>query len=270
MVDSDNTNNHILKEERWHNQQLLILKGWSEICASYRWLHYRTHIRYKIKNYCYMIPVIIMSTITGTANFAQAQVPAFFMVYTPLIIGTINILSAIITTIYQFAKISELMESHRISSINYGKLSRNIDIQINLPEQYRTISGSDFIKETKAELDRLIDQGHTIPKDLLRTYNIIAVRKGVKQPEISQFNRKTIYGVDDNFIQKKRVKKKSWFGLLYDYLFNKNIPDVADISTNTDSTIKREEYEIISRKISEKVLVDSSMETTDNDLVLHL
>ena len=222
-----------------------------------------------------MIPVIIMSTITGTANFAQAQVPAVFMVYTPLIIGTINILSAILTTIYQFAKISELMESHRISSINYGKLSRNIDIQINLPEQYRTISGSDFIKETKAELDRLIDQGHTIPKDLLRTYNVIAVRKGIKQPEISQFNRKTIYGIDDNFVQKTRVKKKSWFELIFDYLFKtryveEKTVDVIDISTNTDSTIKREEYEIISRKISEKVLVDNSMETTDIDLVLHL
>jgi hypothetical protein len=62
------------------------------------------------------------------------------------------------------------MESHRISSINYGKLSRNIDIQINLPEQYRTISGSDFIKETKAELDRLIEQSPPIPDKIIREF----------------------------------------------------------------------------------------------------
>ena len=55
MVNSDE------KDKKWHDQQLIILKGWAEISASYRWLHYRTHIRYKIKNYCYMIPIIIMS-----------------------------------------------------------------------------------------------------------------------------------------------------------------------------------------------------------------
>ena len=60
------------------------------------------------------------------------------------------------------------------------------------------------------------------------------------------------------------------FEWIYDYLFKRNIPDVADISTNTDSIIKKEEYEIISRKITEKVLVDTSMETDRDDLVIHL
>jgi hypothetical protein len=249
------------KDKKWHDQQLIILKGWAEISASYRWLHYRTHIRYKIKNYCYMIPIIIMSTITGTANFAQGEVPAVFIDYAPLVIGTVNILSAILTTIYQFAKISELMESHRISSINYGKLSRNIDMQINLPEEYRSTTGSDFMKDVKAELDRLIDQSQTIPKDLLHRYKIIAIKKGITQPEISKVNRKTIYGFNDDFVENTPIKKR-WYKRIYSYFFNRNdtIRD-DDVHNQNNTIIKKEEYEIIKKKISEKILVENSTNT---------
>ena len=177
----------------WHNQHLVILKDWGEISASYRWLHYYTYIRYKIKNYAYMIPVIVLSTISGTANFAQSQIPGFFSNYFSLVIGFINILCAIMTTIYQFTKIAEMMESHRLSSVSYGKLSRNIDIMINLPEEYRKVSGESFIKECKSELDKLIDSSQTIPKDLLNKYSIMANETGVKQPEITIVNPKSIY-----------------------------------------------------------------------------
>jgi hypothetical protein len=182
----------------WHTQHLVILKDWGEISASYRWLHYYTHIRYKIKNYAYMIPVIVLSTISGTANFAQSQIPLSFSNYFGLVVGFINILCAILTTIYQFTKISEMMESHRISSVSYGKLSRNIDMMINLPEEYRKISGELFIKECKSELDKLIDSSQTIPKDLLLKYSIMAKSTGIKQPEISIINPKSIYSINEN------------------------------------------------------------------------
>ena len=194
--------------EEWHEQHLRLLKDFGEISASYRWLHYYTHIRYKIKNYCYMIPVIIMSTISGTANFAQSQIPSSFSNYVSLIIGFINILCGILTTIYQFTKISELMESHRLSSISYGKLSRNIDIIINLPVEYRKVSGESFLKECKSELDKLIDSSQTIPKDLIKKYSIMATNNGIKQPEISTVNRKTIYNIIDSFIPKKILKRR--------------------------------------------------------------
>ena len=37
-----------------------------------------------------------------------------------MIIGSINILAGIITTIQQFLKIGQLNESHRVSSISWG------------------------------------------------------------------------------------------------------------------------------------------------------
>ena len=50
----------------------------------------------------FTIPVIIMSTLTGTANFAQERVPENYQAIYSIIIGSINIFAGIITTIQQF------------------------------------------------------------------------------------------------------------------------------------------------------------------------
>ena len=121
----------------WHPQQSKLLKGWAEVASSYRWMHNQSYMIYKNKNLWFMLPLIVMSTVTGTANFAQSTFPSNIRPFVPQIIGAINLFAAIMTTIYQFLKISEFMESHRISSINYGKLARTITIELNLPTKIK-------------------------------------------------------------------------------------------------------------------------------------
>ena len=48
-----------------------LLAEWSEKAACYRWLHNQSEKYYRIPNYAFTIPVIILSTLTGTANFAM-------------------------------------------------------------------------------------------------------------------------------------------------------------------------------------------------------
>ena len=59
------------KKHVWHGQQEKILKEWSEISSSYRFMHDRAHGKYHSQNLSFTLPVIILSTITGTANFAH-------------------------------------------------------------------------------------------------------------------------------------------------------------------------------------------------------
>ena len=68
----------------------------------FRWLHSRAHALYSKLNYNYTIPVIVISTLTGTANFAQDRVPIEYQGYFVMIVGGFNILAGIITTIQQF------------------------------------------------------------------------------------------------------------------------------------------------------------------------
>jgi hypothetical protein len=132
----------------WHPQQAKLLKSWAEIASSYRWMHNQAYMIYRKKNLWFMLPLIVMSTVAGTANFAQSTFPDTIRPYVPQIIGAINLISAILTTIYQFLKISEFMESHRISSINYGKLARTITVELNLPVKDRNSGGADYWHST--------------------------------------------------------------------------------------------------------------------------
>ena len=186
--------NDVPKEDHsWHDQQAKMLKEWAEVSSSYRWMHNQAYMLYKSKNLNFMIPLIIMSTVTGTANFAQNTFPAIIRPNVPQIIGAINLVSAIMTTIYQFLKISEFMESHRISSINYGKLARTITVELNLPVKDRSSGGAECVKLCRTEIDRLIEQSPCIPRRILIDYHNKFGDKGLTEPEIVVINRVDIY-----------------------------------------------------------------------------
>jgi hypothetical protein len=155
------------KTNVWHTQQEKILKVWGEQSSCYRYMHFKAYQKYKKSSMRFTLPIIIISTITGTANFAQETFPVAWQRYVPSGIGAFNLVAAIMTTILQFLKINELMESHRVSSIQYGKLSRSIRLQLTLPRAERSQDGSSFIEYCNSEYDRLIEQSPPIPKKII-------------------------------------------------------------------------------------------------------
>ena len=154
----------------WHPQQEVILKGWGESCACYRYLHYKSYQKYKKQSMRFTLPIIVISTITGTANFAQETFPPAWQPYVPAGIGALNLVAAIMTTVAQFLKVSELLESHRVSSIHYGKLSRSIRLELTLPIQERAHDGANMVEICRSEFDRLIEQSPPIPGDILAEF----------------------------------------------------------------------------------------------------
>ena len=154
----------------WHTQQEKILKVWGEQSSCYRYMHFKSYQKYKKSSMRFTLPIIIISTITGTANFAQDTFPIAWRSMVPAGIGAFNLIAAIMTTILQFLKINELMESHRVSSIHYGKLSRSIRLQLTLPRAERAHAGADFIEYCNNEYDRLIEQSPSIPSNIIRLF----------------------------------------------------------------------------------------------------
>jgi len=154
----------------WHSQQEKILKSWGEAAACYRYMHYQAYCSYKNQSMKFTIPLIIVSTITGTANFAQETFPPTVQPYVPSAIGGLNLITAIATTIMQFLKINELMEGHRVASVQYGKVSRTIRLELTLPLTERTQSGTNMIENMRAEYDRLIEQSPNVPKYIIDSF----------------------------------------------------------------------------------------------------
>jgi hypothetical protein len=181
------------KKKIWHPQQQIILKKWGEIGSSYRYLHDKAFMYYSKQNFRFALPVIILSTITGTANFAQKSFPESTQDYVPLFIGFLNLTAGLITTVGQFLRVSELLEGHRSASLAYSKFSRNIAVELSLPVKQRTTDGSTFIKKCRAEIDRLIEQSPNIPQNILQEFGKKFENKDFVKPEILDIGAVEIY-----------------------------------------------------------------------------
>jgi len=156
--------------EVWSPECERLLAEWSEKGSCYRWLHNTSEKKYRSRYYCFSIPVIILSTLTGAANVGMDSfITDENRPMASAIVGGINIFAGILGTLQNFLKVAETMESHRASGISWSKLGRNISIELAIDPMRRT-NAHDFLSICRAEYDRLIEQSPTIDDDIINTF----------------------------------------------------------------------------------------------------
>ena len=156
--------------QKWTKEQEELLASWSERAAGYRWLHSRSEKLYRCRNYTFTIPVIILSTLTGTANFAMDSfVPETHKQMAMACVGGVNIFAGILSTLQNFLRYAELMESNRVCEVSWSKLSRDIAVELTLEPKMRK-PAFDFLNVCRAEYDRLIEQSPPIDDDIIKKY----------------------------------------------------------------------------------------------------
>jgi len=156
-------------DSEWTIEHEKILIEWADKAMCYRWLHSKANAVYSSLNAWYTIPVIVISTLTGTANFAQTRVPIEYQNYYAMVVGGFNILGGIISTIQQFLKITQLNEAHRVSGIAWDKFYRNIKIELAKHPSER-IHASQMLKMCKEEFDRLMETSPVIPDKVVSSF----------------------------------------------------------------------------------------------------
>jgi len=169
IKENDEVNKEMSAVVDWTPEHEEILIEWADKAMCYRWLHSKANAMFSNLNTWYTIPVIVISTLTGTANFAQERVPVQYQNFFVMIVGGFNILAGIITTIQQFLKITQLNEAHRVSSIAWDKFYRNIKIELAKHPQER-IDVRQMIKMSKEEFDRLMETSPTIPEKIVTQF----------------------------------------------------------------------------------------------------
>ena len=159
-----------VKPQVWTKEQENLLAEWSEKASAYRWLHSRSEKRYRCRNYSFTIPVIILSTLTGTANFAMDSfVPEDKKQIAMAAVGSVNIFAGILSTLQNFLRYSELMEGHRIALVAWSKFSRDIAVELALDPNMRR-PAFDFLTVCRAEFDRLIEQSPSIDDPIINQF----------------------------------------------------------------------------------------------------
>ena len=165
-IDKNSKKNEGIDNVSWTIEHEHILAEWGDKAMCYRWLHAKSNSLYSRLNAYYTIPCIIISTLAGTANFAQTRVPEAYQNLFTMVVGGINILGGIISTIQQFLKSTQLNEAHRVASISWDKFYRNVKIELTKHPNER-IHVTHMLKISKEEFDRLMETSPVIPDKII-------------------------------------------------------------------------------------------------------
>ena len=183
-----------LEVKEWHAQEEIVLKHFAEQAACYRYIHFQSFLEYKKYNQRATLPVIILSTVTGTASFAMESFPEELRPVASQSIGAMNLIAGLIATISTFLKLAENTQSHKQAAYNFGKFSRKIRLQLSLPLKDRDKSGAVMIDEIRAEYDRLLEEAPDISRKQLEHFEYTFPGNDLYKPEILQLHPVKRYG----------------------------------------------------------------------------
>lgn len=251
----------------WTKEQEVLMAEWSDIAACYRWLHDKAEKKFSGSNMRITIPVIILSTLTGAANFAVGSIvpadnrPA--QQYVSVSLGALSILAGILTTLGNFFQYAQKSETHRVCSISWGKFQRLVQVELAINPMDR-IEAMDFLSICRQDLDRLIEQSPGIPDDIIKLFGTeFEDIDGLKRPDIC-------HGIEHTRIfdaSKARLAKVAADAVLH-LRYKKNILSQAVIP-ELEKKIQDELTTRLENRIKELMHPPSSAES-DTASIVHL
>ena len=257
-VKNKSKNKKKINQDIWTDECEKLLAEWSEKASCYRWLHGRSEKSYQRWYYCFSIPVIILSTLTGAANVGMDSfVPTESKSLASALVGGVNIFAGIVSTLQNFLKVAELMEGHRIAGVSWGKLQRNIAIELAL-DPNRRVNQGDFLKLSRAEYDRLIEAGPMIDDGIIKQFNKKFKNYEVSVPSICNgLDKCNIYKIDP----KIEMNHDEFIEGIEDIVLNeeKNVPINNIIITEKDNLNIKED------NINEEIISKNDDNDNDND-----
>lgn len=172
----------------WTKEQERLMAEWADVAGCYRWLHDRSEKVFSRSNMWITIPVIVLSTLTGTANFAvDSFIPEGdqdMKKYVGAGIGGISIFAGILTTLGNFFQYAQKSEGHKVAGIAWGKFQRQVAVELAIHPDER-IDAMDFLKICRQDLDRLIEQSPPVPDAVIKAFEVeFKDVKDLKVPDI--------------------------------------------------------------------------------------
>lgn len=193
----------------WTSEIECLIADWSDRAQCYSWMHDKTSRAFAIYNQYLMIPVIVLSTLTGTANFGLGSIfnnNEYAKTMASLGIGGVSIITGIISTLANFLRYGQGSEAHSLSSLMWAKFSRLISIEMALHPDDR-MEAFAFLKMFRIELDRLVESSPTIPENVIIAFKReFRANTEVKKPDLAGVLEHTkVYDNKDELLKKVAV-----------------------------------------------------------------
>jgi len=158
-------------EVEWSSQLEDILAQEGERCRGLTWLHTRAEMVTSRYNTYVQVPVIVMSTLAGTASVGSSTLfgPGAGSA-SNIAIGLVSIAVGILNTLGGFFAFAKRSESHRIAHLNYAKIYSKISIELSLPRNERVKPDVllTFVRET---MERMAETTPNCPPEIIAMFN---------------------------------------------------------------------------------------------------
>tara|TARA_Y100000389_G_scaffold125185_1_gene122538 strand:+ start:2301 stop:3053 length:753 start_codon:yes stop_codon:yes gene_type:complete len=246
----------------WCEENENLLSEWAEKAKFYAWMHHRTSEHYFRLNNKLSLPLIIMGTISGSANFTlvgNTTSSFIFSTLIPLIIGFLNLCTVVLSASTKFLKCAELSENHAEFYRHYTKLVRNICLELSIPPTQRK-PAFEICNIFRNEFDKLIGESPNIPQYIIVEFNTKFPYKKNKPEIASGFERINIYGrkkhiksLEDKFISIRNFYRWIYYVKYKNMLPNHPLEKTPKINNreSLDSVISKESTSLHSNIIND-------------------
>jgi hypothetical protein len=167
----------------WNDSLETLVAEEAEKCGGLSWLHSECERYFSIHTNWIALPVIILSTVNGFLSGSSQTI--FSNPQTSSIgLGVVSLFTGVLSTVGSYFAWAKRTEAHRISAIQYQKISKFLTIELSLPKSER-VAAKDILKITREQIERLMEISPAVPESIITKYkNRFKNTGGVAQPEI--------------------------------------------------------------------------------------
>jgi len=175
MADSNNCppkdNEQQTREIHWSVQLETLIAREAEKCRGLAWIHQRAELHQNYRNNIIQIPVIVLSTVAGTASVGSTTLFGEKTQLAAIAIGGVSIFVGILNTLGSYFSFAKRAEAHRIAYIQYSKLFSQIAIELALPRDER-MPPPQLLKLIRDSMERLSETTPSAPKSIINQFNV--------------------------------------------------------------------------------------------------
>lgn len=149
-------------------EELVASEG--EKCRGLAWINQKAEVYYAHRANAIAIPVIVLSTLAGTASVGSSSLFQGDTQISSVVIGLVSIGVGILNTISSYFSWARKAEAHRIAYLQYSKLFSIIRVEMSLPRSERQ-EAEQLLKQIRDGMERLAETTPSPPPSILEEFN---------------------------------------------------------------------------------------------------
>jgi hypothetical protein len=178
-----------------------LLKSEAEKAESMSLLHLKSYEKFSFLSIILNIPVIIISSIIGFLS------PLNLFSQQAILLGSLSIFVAILKTIDNYFDLTKRCETHRMTGLNYSRVSKWIQLQLSLERDCR-VNPKDLFDIISNDLQNIREAEPIIPDDIIKVFNNKYRNEPTAKPAIT--NGLTLVKVNNKNLKKETYLTKDF------------------------------------------------------------